>query len=68
MHLFNQTFIYMVIIFVILFFMPPAAEGSTTFCGNYIKEDGEDCDPGFGVTDDPCCREDCTFRSGAVCR
>lgn len=36
-------------------------------CGNGIVEQGEDCDPGQGVTS-PCCNSStCKFKNGAVC-
>ncbi|KAK2462101.1 hypothetical protein APHAL10511_006564 [Amanita phalloides] len=40
---------------------------SLQMCGNGIVENGEDCDPGIGVSS-PCCdSETCKFTSGAVC-
>ncbi|KAF9259896.1 hypothetical protein L218DRAFT_907767 [Marasmius fiardii PR-910] len=40
---------------------------SLKMCGNGIVEDGEDCDPGSGVTS-PCCDSTtCKFTSGAKC-
>ncbi|CAD5114258.1 DgyrCDS3399 [Dimorphilus gyrociliatus] len=41
-------------------------EPSTSFCGNYKKEDGEDCDVG-NVADDKCCTTNCKFKTNAVC-
>ncbi|KAJ6626970.1 Metallo-peptidase family M12-domain-containing protein [Mycena sp. CBHHK59/15] len=40
---------------------------SLQMCGNGIVEQGEDCDPGQGITS-PCCNsETCKFTNGAVC-
>ncbi|KAJ6573929.1 zinc metalloprotease [Mycena vulgaris] len=40
---------------------------SLQMCGNGIVEQGEDCDPGLGVTS-PCCdSETCKFKNGALC-
>ncbi|KAJ7451147.1 zinc metalloprotease [Mycena latifolia] len=40
---------------------------SLQMCGNGIVEQGEDCDPGEGVSS-PCCDSDtCKFKNGAVC-
>ncbi|KAG7096434.1 hypothetical protein E1B28_003871 [Marasmius oreades] len=40
---------------------------SLKMCGNGIVEEGEDCDPGSGVTS-PCCdSQTCKFKSGAKC-
>jgi hypothetical protein len=40
---------------------------SLQMCGNGIVEQGEDCDPGVGVTS-PCCDSStCKFTPGAVC-
>lgn len=43
-------------------------EESSSFCGNGIVEEEEECDPGSeGPETDPCCDEKCRFRPGAVC-
>ncbi|KAJ7139500.1 Metallo-peptidase family M12-domain-containing protein [Mycena epipterygia] len=40
---------------------------SLQMCGNGIVEQGEECDPGQGITS-PCCNsETCKFQNGAVC-
>jgi len=40
---------------------------SLQMCGNGIVEQGEDCDPGQGITS-PCCdSETCKFKNGALC-
>ncbi|XP_051038193.1 disintegrin and metalloproteinase domain-containing protein 26A-like [Phodopus roborovskii] len=38
-------------------------------CGNYIVENGEQCDCGTpdSCETDPCCQEDCAFKPGAEC-
>ncbi|KAF9004158.1 hypothetical protein BDZ89DRAFT_1080658 [Hymenopellis radicata] len=40
---------------------------SLQMCGNGIVEDGEDCDPGLGVTSSCCDSSTCKFTNGAVC-
>ena len=41
-----------------------------TYCGNYLLEDGEECDGGDSMKlgNDGCCNMDCTLRDGAICR
>lgn len=48
---------------------PPANSKLLTLnmCGNGIVEEGEDCDPGPGVTSSCCDSSTCKFTSGAVC-
>lgn len=36
-----------------------------SYCGNYVVEEGEDCDP--GITKDKCCTSSCTFQLNAKC-
>ncbi|KAL1773228.1 disintegrin and metalloproteinase domain-containing protein 26A-like [Sigmodon hispidus] len=40
-----------------------------TICGNYLIEEGEQCDCGSyeSCQIDPCCSEDCVFKSNAQC-
>ena len=38
-----------------------------TKCGNFILEEGEECDAGLS-RNDPCCNDDCELRPGAICR
>ncbi|KAJ4471382.1 Metallo-peptidase family M12-domain-containing protein [Lentinula edodes] len=40
---------------------------SLQMCGNGIVEDGEDCDPGNGVTSSCCDSSTCKFTSGSQC-
>ena len=42
-----------------------STEASQTFCGNYVVEDGEECDAG---QEDQCCDASCNLKEGAVCR
>lgn len=48
-----------------------ASEAQTTIslqmCGNGIVEDGEDCDPGSGVSSNCCDSSTCKFTNNAVC-
>ncbi|XP_051038191.1 disintegrin and metalloproteinase domain-containing protein 26A-like [Phodopus roborovskii] len=55
-----------------LYSFPDEASSITTnltWCGNYIVEDGEQCDcgPSESCQRDPCCRKDCAFKPGAEC-
>ncbi|ELU11171.1 hypothetical protein CAPTEDRAFT_224264 [Capitella teleta] len=43
------------------------SEKSSGFCGNLVIEEGEECDVGFGLQNDPCCSVDCKLRPGAQC-
>ncbi|KAG8989704.1 hypothetical protein FRB94_011321 [Tulasnella sp. JGI-2019a] len=51
--------------------LKPADSAVTTIslkmCGNGIVEEGEDCDPGQGVTSSCCDSATCKFTSGALC-
>ncbi|XP_063683981.1 ADAM 17-like protease [Bolinopsis microptera] len=42
-------------------------ERSTSFCGNGIIEEDEECDPGPDNRSDACCTEQCNFTAGSVC-
>lgn len=40
-------------------------------CGNFVRDDGEDCDEGPAAIalNNPCCTHDCRFRSTeCICR
>lgn len=44
------------------------SEPRSEICGNYKKEDGEECDPGGIVPQDTlCCTKDCKLNKGALC-
>jgi len=42
--------------------------GVSSFCGNGVREEGEDCDCGFMCDQDRCCHDNCTFTAGSLCR
>ena len=42
-------------------------DAQNTKCGNFLVEDGEECDAGHG-RNDSCCDENCKLRPGAMCR
>ncbi|XP_013383117.1 ADAM 17-like protease isoform X2 [Lingula anatina] len=44
-------------------------EPSQSYCGNYIREENEECDAGLEGKSgtDHCCTESCTLRQGAQC-
>ena len=49
---------------------PSISARSSSLCGNYQLDEGEQCDGGRTTLDgrDPCCTEECQLKAGSVCR